>query len=377
MATVPDADSNLRAKISPTPEDSDPTRPLTIFNLSFNQDNACFAVGTDFGFRVYACDPFRLSLRRDFTTGGGVGFLRMLGSSQIFAVVGGGPDPILPANKVMIWDDRKSQSVYDMSFRSEVRGLKLRGDRVVVVLNQKIVVHAFFDKKPLHEILTTENPKGLCEVSQSPGPMVLACPGLHKGEIRIQNYALNRTKFIMAHESSLACFGLTHDGRYFATASSKGTLVRIYSTLNGTLLQEVRRGAERAEIYSLAFSFTGQWLAVSSDKGTVHVFGVKVDSGSVESDRSRGMSEGGVTNPSGISSLIKGVLPKYFSSEWSVAKFHLPEGLQHIVAFGKQKNTIMIVGMDGSFYRCQFDPVNGGEMTQLEYHNFVKPDTTF
>ncbi|KAL6132713.1 hypothetical protein ACLB2K_064952 [Fragaria x ananassa] len=377
MATVPDADSNLRAKIRPTPEDSDPTRPLTIFNLSFNQDNACFAVGTDFGFRVYACDPFRLSLRRDFTTGGGVGLLRMLGSSQIFAVVGGGPDPILPANKVMIWDDRKSQSVYDMSFRSEVRGVKLRGDRIVVVLKQKIVVHAFFDKQPLHEILTTVNPKGLCEVSQSPGPMVLACPGLHKGEIRIQNYALNQTKFIMAHQSSLACFGLTHDGRYLATASSKGTLVRIYGTLNGTLLQEVRRGAERAEIYSLAFSFTGQWLAVSSDKGTVHVFGVKVDSGSVESERSRGMSEGGVTNPSGISSLIKGVLPKYFSSEWSVAKFHLPEGLQHIVAFSKQKNTIMIVGMDGSFYRCQFDPVNGGEMTQLEYHNFVNPDTTF
>lgn len=70
----------------------------------------------------------------------------------------------------------------------------------------------------------------------------------------------------------------------------------------------MRRGAERAEIYSLAFSFTGQWLAVSSDKGTVHVFGVKVDSGSVESDRSRGMSEGGVTNPSGISSLIKGIV---------------------------------------------------------------------
>ncbi|KAM5573461.1 hypothetical protein ABKV19_013150, partial [Rosa sericea] len=41
------------------------------------------------------------------------------------------------------------------------------------------------------------------------------------------------------------------------------------------------------------------------------------------------------------------VLPRYFSSEWSVAKFHLQEGLHHIVAFGKRKNTIMIIGMDG------------------------------
>lgn len=46
-----------------------------------------------------------------------------------------------------------------------------------------------------------------------------------------------------------------------------------------------------------------------------------------------------------------GVLPKYFSSEWSVAQFRLHEGLQHIVAFGQQKNTILIVGMDGRYLR--------------------------
>lgn len=45
--------------------------------------------------------------------------------------------------------------------------------------------------------------------------------------------------------------------------------------------------------------------------------------------------------------LHAGVLPKYFSSEWSVAQFRLQEGLQHIVAFGHQKNTVVILGMDG------------------------------
>lgn len=39
-------------------------------------------------------------------------------------------------------------------------------------------------------------------------------------------------------------------------------------------LQELRRGADPACIYSLAFSRgdVPEWLAVSSDKGTVHVF---------------------------------------------------------------------------------------------------------
>lgn len=43
-----------------------------------------------------------------------------------------------------------------------------------------------------------------------------------------------------------------------------------------------------------------------------------------------------------------GVLPKYFSSEWSFAQFHLPENTKFIVAFGSQ-NTVLISGMDGRY----------------------------
>lgn len=39
---------------------------------------------------------------------------------------------------------------------------------------------------------------------------------------------------------------------------------------------QVRRGVDRAEIYSIALSPNVQWLAVSSDKGTVHIFSLRV-----------------------------------------------------------------------------------------------------
>nr|KYP74319.1 WD repeat domain phosphoinositide-interacting protein 3 [Cajanus cajan] len=366
--------------------------PSTLLHLSFNQDSGCFAAATDHGFRIYNCDPFREIFRRDFGPGGGVGLVHMLFRCNILAAtdhgfriyncdpfreifrrdfgpgggvglvhmlfrcnilafVGGGSDPRYPPNKVMIWDDHQSRCIGELSFRSEV----------------------------LHQIETIANPKGLCDLSHVSATMVLVCPGLQKGQVRVEHYASKRTKFIMAHDSRIASFALTHDGRLLATASSKGTLVRLFNTLDGSLLQEVRRGADRAEIYSLAFSPTAQWLAVSSDKGTVHVFNLKVDSGLLGHDRSHGTSEPNAASPTAVSSLsfIKGVLPKYFSSEWSVAQFRLQEGLQYIVAFGHQKNTIVILGMDGSFYRCQFDSANGGEMTQLEHYNFLKPEETF
>ncbi|KAL0370590.1 UNVERIFIED_CONTAM: Autophagy-related protein 18a [Sesamum angustifolium] len=348
--------------------------PIKLLHVSFNQDHGCFAIGTDRGFRIYNCDPFRELFRREFDGNAGVGAVEMLWRCNILALVGGGDSPQYPLNKVMIWDDHQSRYIGELSFRSEVRGVRLRRDRIVVVLEQKIFVYNFGDLKLLHQIETIANPKGLCAVSQVPLSFVLVCPGLQKGQIRVEHYASKRTKFIMAHDSRIACFALSQEANLLATASSKGTLVRIFNTHDGSLLQEVRRGADRADIYSLAFSATAQWLAVSSDKGTVHVFSLKVNPGNVGSDRSNSPEP----NPSGSSlSFIKGVLPKYFSSKWSVAQFRLPEGSQYIVAFGHQKNTVVVLGLDGSFYRCEFDPVTGGEMMQLEYHNFVKPEEAF
>ncbi|XP_050238565.1 autophagy-related protein 18a [Mercurialis annua] len=363
---------------SPTTAPSLP--PINLLHLSFNQDFGCFAAGTDHGFRIYNCDPFREIFRRDFDQGvngggGGVGVVEMLFRCNILAVVGGGSDPQYPPNKVMIWDDHQSRCIGELSFRSEVRSVKLRRDRIIVILEQKIFVYNFADLKLLHQIETIANPKGLCAVSHGASSLVLVCPGLQKGQVRVEHYASKRTKFIMAHDSRISCFALTQDGQLLATSSTKGTLVRVFNTADGSLLQEVRRGADRAEIYSLAFSSTAQWLAVSSDKGTVHVFNLKTTPGSLGTDRSRNTTDpnGGVSTPTSSLSFFKGVLPKYFSSEWSVAQFRLVEGSQYIVAFGHQKNTVVILGLDGSFYRCQFDPVNGGEMTQLEYHNFLKP----
>ncbi|XP_042505440.1 autophagy-related protein 18a-like [Macadamia integrifolia] len=369
----PGANPNLHDNLSPSL-----SSVPTLLHLSFNQDHGCFAAGTDHGFRIYNCDPFREIFRRDFDYGGGIGVVEMLYRCNILALVGGGPDPQYPINKVMIWDDHQSRCIGELSFRSEVRAVRLRRDRIIVVLEQKIFVYNFADLKLLHQIETIANPKGLCAVSQVSGSLVLVCPGLLKGQIRVEHYGSKRTKFIIAHDSRIACFALTQDGGLLATASTKGTLVRIFDTLDGTLIQEVRRGADRAEIYSLAFSSTAQWLAVSSDKGTVHVFSLKVNSGSPGNDNTQNVSGPNNASPSTGSSLsfIKGVLPKYFSSEWSVAQFRLREDSQYIVAFGHQKNTVLILGMDGSLYRCQFDPVTGGEMTQLGYYNFLKPDDT-
>ena len=48
----------------------------------FNQDQSCFCVGTETGFRIYNADPLRCQERQDWPTeadtGGGVRFAEML-----------------------------------------------------------------------------------------------------------------------------------------------------------------------------------------------------------------------------------------------------------------------------------------------------------
>lgn len=101
---------------------------------------------------------------------------------------------------------------------------------------------------------------------------MLACPGLQKGHLRVELFDIRRPTLIAAHESALSCLALNLDGTRLATASERGTLIRVWDSHSGQLLHELRRGAEAAEIQSIAFDFETCWLAVSSDHGTVHVF---------------------------------------------------------------------------------------------------------
>lgn len=140
------------------------------------------------------------------------------------------------------------------------------------MLQNKIYVYNFADLKLVDHIETIANPRGLCALCPNSSNTVLACPGVSRGTIRVELYDIRKTTLIPAHEADLAQICLNLEGTKIATASDKGTLLRVFDTQSGQLLQELRRGADRAEIYSIAFSPQSQFIACSSDKCTVHIF---------------------------------------------------------------------------------------------------------
>merc|ERR1711992_229110 len=103
----------------------------------------------------------------------------------------------------------------------------------------------------------------------------LAYPGHSSvGELQIfDSLNLASISMIPAHTGQLAAIQFNPSGTRIATASDKGTVIRVFNVADGARVYELRRGLKRtATIYSLSFSPCGLYLACSSNTETVHIF---------------------------------------------------------------------------------------------------------
>ncbi|KAK7984625.1 hypothetical protein PG989_012027 [Apiospora arundinis] len=253
---------NTRSPIEATQEPS-------VLSVSFNDDASRFSVGLNSGFSVFNSHTCQLMTSRDFSAG--LGLVQMMGNANYLALVGGGRSPKFPQNKVIIWDDSKGKIALEITTLTAVRGVQISKSRVVVVLQNSVRVYAFEKQpKPLAKYETADNLQGLCALSDR----WLVFPGQTAGQVQVVELATDNVSIIPAHTSRLQALQLSADGELLATASEKGTIVRIFATSSCARVAERRRGSEFATIYSLRFSPSGQMLACTSAKGSLHIFDV-------------------------------------------------------------------------------------------------------
>ncbi len=77
---------------------------------------------------------------------------------------------------------------------------------------------------------------------------------------------------IQAHKSPISLLSINSTGTMLATASDKGTVIRVWSIPGAEKLYQLRRGTREAHIYSITFNAMSTLLAVSSAHDTVHIF---------------------------------------------------------------------------------------------------------
>ncbi|KAL8273004.1 hypothetical protein Esti_003057 [Eimeria stiedai] len=279
---------------------------------AFNQNGRCIVAATKRGFVVYSTEPFKQTFRRDLVAApedegeedsrGSIVLVEMLYTCNILAVVGRGSGELWRENVCILWDDRQMRSIVEMRFASPIISVIMLREALLVVLEQKVCIYLLKGLSLVDAVVTAPNPAGLCVAvttattgaqQDSRKTLTVACPALQKGTVQVLFYripsetasgpqdeagegdaesSLVQSISISAHENDLCCLCLSEDASLLASASVRGTLIRVFSAASGQLLKEVRRGVNPASITCLCISPCNELLAVCSSTGTLHLY---------------------------------------------------------------------------------------------------------
>ncbi|KAM9930559.1 hypothetical protein OXX59_000429 [Metschnikowia pulcherrima] len=280
--------------------------------VTFNQDASCVALGLNIGYRIYSCKPDIIKCshaRREDS----VGIVEMLYRTSLVAVVGLGEEVGSSPRKLKILNTKRQTTICDLIFPSTILSVKLSRQRMIVLLEEQIYIYDIRNMELLHTIETSPNLNSLCALSEDlgingDGLSLLAYPsppktithesllvngintngGSQSAQNNIQSVSnapnrvgdaiifdlvsLQPLAVIEAHKSALSAMCLSKDGSLLATASDKGTIVRVFNVHTGVKLYQFRRGTYPTKIFSISFSNDNKYIVATSASETVHVF---------------------------------------------------------------------------------------------------------
>ncbi|KAI8391326.1 WD40-repeat-containing domain protein [Radiomyces spectabilis] len=385
--------------------------------INFNQDYSCISVGTKRGHRIYNCDPFNNCYSK---SEGGTGIIEMLFCTSLVALVGAGEHPGFSPRHLQIINTKRQSTICELTFPTSILAVKMNRRRLIVVLEEQIFVYDISNMKLLHTIDTSPNPSAICALSPSSENCYLAYPsrssttspfgGSHQaaqpyyatGDVEIfDTLSLQLVNIVQAHKTPVSAITMNSEGTMLATASEKGTVIRVFSVPDANKLYQFRRGSYPAKIYSMSFNLVSTLLCVSSDTETVHIFRLTSSAGSGASGsngyvsgannydrhgndvRSRSSSVGQTLRRSSLlgrnlAGSVGSYLPEMFTEMWEptrdFASLKLPSaGVRSLVALSSTTPQVMVVTSEGYFYQYNIDLENGGECVLLKQNSLLEP----
>ncbi|KAF2838642.1 WD40 repeat-like protein [Patellaria atrata CBS 101060] len=406
--------------------------------VTFNQDNSMLGVGTNKGFRLFYTDQFsKCYENRD----GDISILEMLFSTSLVAM-------ILSPRLLRIQNTKRQSTICELTFPARVLAVRMNRKRLVVILEDAIYIYDISNMNMLSTVETSPNPHAICALSpsnehnylvyplpQKTAPSAFAPPshappsGSHvsptTGEVLIFDATkLEAVNVVEAHQTPLSCIALNNEGTLLATASEKGTIIRVFSVPDAQKLYQFRRGSIPARIYCMSFNATSTLLCVSSATETVHIFRLitpnagshsrsnstssaqrpessnsrtrdrSLSPGSEDQDDSAGLGDSMITpsgerkqsNPTlasmirrtsqnvgmGFAAKLGGYLPSAVQEIWEPARdfawVRVPKSanassgaLKTAVAMSANGPQVMVVTSEGQFYVFTIDLDKGGE----------------
>ena len=306
---------------------------------------------------------------------GGIGIIEMLKKTNILALVGGGKSPKYPPNKIIIWDDHQGKIISKFRFNENVINVRLRNDRIISILENKLYIFDLNTLETISILDTFENPTGIIGISNGLDyRLLIAVPYKSQGQLYLGNcfsQELKELYTIQAHDSKIACISINREGSLLATASDKGTIIRIFLTMNGEKISEFRRGTKSVSMYCISFDPNDKFIGCTSDAGTLHIFSIfGIMKLLNENNNKNNKFDEEPKNTKSFLGKIGGLLKiknSYLNSDRFFAKYKIQEN-NSLLAFGND-NTFVVIDKNGKYYKVAYDPIKGGDCCKIEEKN--------
>lgn len=244
-------------------------------SFSFNQDFSMFSMATERGFKIYPTYPNSEYYEKNLH--GGLSKCEMNYNSNLLALVGGGRLPKYNNKKVVIYNDEEERIECEFKFTTKVINVKFKDNLLFIVCEKKIYVFDVETSQNIDSFETTSNKRGIIAVNGSKNKTIMAHPiefedKPDKGYVGIKNYKTKKYFPLLVHEEPISYMEMDYYGLLLATANDKGTIVRIHSCGDKTLLYECRRGKDKTVINFISFDIDYKYIGLSSEKGTIHIW---------------------------------------------------------------------------------------------------------
>uniref|UniRef100_A0A667ZVK0 WD repeat domain, phosphoinositide interacting 1 n=1 Tax=Myripristis murdjan TaxID=586833 RepID=A0A667ZVK0_9TELE len=278
--------------------------------------------------------------------------------------------------RMNVYHFKKGTEICNYSYSNNILSVRLNRQRLVVCLEESIYIHNIKDMKLLKTLLNTpSNPSGLCALSVNHSNSYLAYPGNPTiGEIIVYDANnLSAVTLIQAHDSPLAALTFNASGTKLASASEKGTVIRVFTIPEGQKLFEFRRGMKRyVSISSLSFSADAQFLCASSNTETVHIF--KLEHREEESPTwsayvGKMFTAASTYLPTQVSDMM------HQDRAFATVRLNM-FGLKNICALTtiQKLPRLLVASSDGHLYIYNVDPQDGGECVLVQKHRLFEGD---
>ena len=245
---------------------------IKIIYFSYNQEKDYITVGTSVGFNIYTTNPLVLIHQENC---GPIKIIEMINQTKLFVLVGDSEQGEFSPKKLLLWSKKSSNFEENIicstnPFKKNIIGLKANKKYVLIQFLENLDIYATDNLKYLYKL---DKNISLFTLSLNPENSTLLYSIEDSNEVCYFNLStLSLAGSVEAHLTKVSLIALSYSDKYFATTSTKGTIINIFDRQNLTKLYSFKRGISEAKIFDINFSLNDNYFTLVSNSGSVHLF---------------------------------------------------------------------------------------------------------